>query len=497
MDQWADIRRRVLVEGVAKRAILRETGMHHATLKKILTNPEPPGYRRTQQRSRPVVGPFLARIHEILRADQGVHRKQRHTAMRIWQRLRAEHGFTGRYNGVKLAVREWRFGTQEVFVPLRHDPAHGQVDFGKVFVRLAGVEIPATMFVATLPFSDALFVQVYPRECQEAFHAGHVSWFEWLEGVPRRCSYDNLKLAVRTIVGGRGAAESHEFTRLRSYHCFAAHFCRVRRPNEKGHVETLVAFARHNFLVPIPEVVDFATLNAWLRDQCTADLQRRLRGQGKPKAELLAEERPHFLPLPPQRFEARRVETTRASSLALVRFDTNDYSVPTAWAHHPVTVIGGIDQVRIVAQDRVVATHPRCWERAQARFDPVHYLALLERKPGALDFARPLSGWALPESVQVLRRRLERDLGHAGTREFIRVLRLLEHCGMAELDAAVTQALEIGTCDAEAIRLILVYRQERPPTVFSLDGRPHLSQVQVAGPQLGAYAGLCAIGGGA
>jgi hypothetical protein len=324
-----------------------------------------------------------------------------------------------------------------------------------------------------------------------------VAWFAWLGGVPIRCSYDNLKLAVRTIVGGRGKDESHEFARLRSYHCFAAHFCRVRRPNEKGHVETLVTFARHNFLVPIPDVADFATLNARLREACTTDLDRQLRGKPQPKGALLAEERARLLPLPTQRFEARRVETTRASSLSLVRFDRNDYSVPTAWAHHPVTVIGGIDQVRIVAQDRVVATHPRCWDRAQVRFEPVHYLALLERKPGALDFARPLAGWELPASVRLLRRRLEADLGHAGTRAFIRVLRLLEHCDMADLDAAVTQALEIGTCDAEAIRLLLVYRQERPPTVFSLDGRPHLSQVQVAGPQLGAYAGLCAIGGGA
>lgn len=497
MDQWADIRRRVLVEGVAKRAILRETGLHHSTLKKILTNPEPPGYRREALRAKPVVGPFLDRIHEILRTDQDVHRKQRHTALQIWKRLQTAHGFPGQYTVVKDAVRAWHQGQQEVFVPLRHDPAHGQVDFGKVFVRLAGVEVAATMFVGTLPFSDALFVQVYPRECQEAFHAGHVAWFAWLGGVPIRCSYDNLKLAVRTIVGGRGKDESHEFARLRSYHCFAAHFCRVRRPNEKGHVETLVTFARHNFLVPIPDVADFATLNVRLREACTADLDRQLRGKPQPKGALLAEERARLLPLPTQRFEARRVETTRASSLSLVRFDRNDYSVPTAWAHHPVTVIGGIDQVRIVAQDRVVATHPRCWDRAQVRFEPVHYLALLERKPGAFDYARPLAGWDLPASVRLLRRRLEADLGHAGTRAFIRVLRLLEHCGMADLDAAVTQALEIGTCDAEAIRLLLVYRQERPPTVFSLDGRPHLSQVQVAGPQLGAYAGLCAIGGGA
>lgn len=497
MEQWADIRRRVLVEQVAKRVILRETGMHWKTLEKILNEPEPPGYRQKKRRKRPVLSDDALRfIHDTLRADQEVHRKQRHTAKRIWKRLRTEHQYPGGYTQVKTAVRAWKRGTKEVFVPLQHAPANGQMDFGKVFVRIDGVEVPAAMWVGTLPDSDALFVQVYPHECQEAFHAGHVAWFDWLGGVPRRISYDNFKLAVKRIVGGRGREVSREFARLQSYHCFAAHFCLVRRPNEKGHVEQLVKYARQNFLVPIPDVPDFATLNAQLRERCTADLQRQLRGKPAPKAALLEAARPHLLPLPAQRFEARRVVTTQANSLALVRFHRNDYSVPTRWAHHAVTVIGGIDDVRVVASDHVVARHPRCWAKEQVVFEPVHYLALLERKPGAFDFAKPLAQWELPAALRLLRRRLERELAHAGTREFIKVLRLLEHGGMRDLAAAVERALELGTCDAEAIRLILAYRQERPATIFSLDGRPHLSAVQVAPPQLGAYAGLCAVGAG-
>ncbi len=497
MEQWAEIRRRVLVEQVPKRVILRETGMHWKTLEKILRLPEPPGYQTAKRRKRPVLGREALRfVHDILRADAEVHRKQRHTAKRIWQRLKTERKYPGGYTQIKEAVATWKRRTKEVFVPLQHAPANGQMDFGKVFVRIAGVEVPAAMWVGTLPDSDALFVQVYPHECQEAFHAGHVAWFDWLGGVPRRISYDNLKLAVKTIVGGRGKEESREFQRLRSYHCFAAHFCRVRRPNEKGHVETLVTYARQNFLVPIPDVPDFATLNAQLRDRCTADLHRRLRGQPASKGALLDAVRPHLLPLPPQRFEARRVVTTQASSLSLVRFHRNDYSVPTQWAHHAVTVIGGIDAIRIVASDHVVATHPRCWAKEQVVFEAVHYLALLERKPGALDFAKPLAKWALPAPLRLLRRRLEAELDHAGTREFIKVLRLLEHSGMRDLAVAVERALELGTCDAEAIRLILAYRQERPATIFNLDGRPHLSAVQVAPPQLGAYAGLCAAGVG-
>jgi hypothetical protein len=125
-------------------------------------------------------------------------------------------------------------------------------------------------------------------------------------------------------------------------------------------------------------------------------------------------------------------------------------------------------------------------------YDPLHYLALLERKPGALDFAAPLAGWELPVGFGVLRRRLEAELGGVGTRQYIKVLRLLERSSLADLTRAVERALELGTVDADAVRLILEHRRERPPAFFCLDGRPHLSPVHVAVPDLRVYASLTA-----
>ena len=151
-----------------------------------------------------------------------------------------------------------------------------------------------------------------------------------------------------------------------------------------------------------------------------------------------------MLPLPAEAFVAARVEQPTADSLSLVRFDTNDYSVPTAYAHRQVTAVGTVDAVRIVAGDRVVAEHRRCWGRERVSYDPVHYLALLERKPGALDFAAPLAGWELPVCFGVLRRRLEAEFGGPGTRQFIKVLRLLEWASPRELTRAVERALELG-----------------------------------------------------
>jgi transposase len=491
MENWAEIRRRVLADGLSGRAACREYKIHWKTLKKVLDNPEPPGYRRTKPRRPSILDPLLPVVHQILEDDKTAPKKQRHTARRIFDRLKAEHGYLGGLTIVKDAVRAWRLATAEVFVPLAHPPGEAQADFGHAEVVLDGQTAKVAVFVMTMPYSDAVFACTFPRECTEAFLEGHVRAFEFFGGVPRRISYDNSKIAVARITGTRDRKLTDEFLRLKSHHLFEDHFCLVRRPNEKGHVETLVGFARRNFLVPVPVAHGgLEGLNARLEADCRADLARRLRGKPATKAELLAEERAAMLPVPAEAFLAARVEQPAADSLSLVRFDTNDYSVPTAYAHHKLTAVGTVDTIRILAGDRVVAEHRRCWDRERVFYDPVHYLALLERKPGALDFAAPLAGWELPVCFGVLRRRLEAELGGPGTRQFIRVLRLLERASPSDLTRAVERALELGVADADAVRLILEHRGEEPVGLFCLDGRPHLGRVSVPAPDLSAYASL-------
>jgi hypothetical protein len=343
------------------------------------------------------------------------------------------------------------------------------------------------LFVMTLPYSDALFCQVFPRECTEAFLEGHRRAFEFFGGVPRRISYDNSKIAVAKITGSRKREVTREFLRLESHYLFEHHFCLVRRPNEKGHVERLVDFGRANFLVPVPITDDLARLNAQLEQNCQSDLERKLRGKPGPKAQLLEEEQAVMLPFPKQSFEARRIVAGQASSLSLVRFDNNDYSVPTAFAHRDITIVASVDEIRLIAVDRLVARHARDWGKERVVYNPLHYLALLERKPGGFDFAKPLENWGLPECFWVLRRRLEAERESDGTREFIKVLRLLEHAEPDELGRAIDYALDIGTTEADAVRLILEHRRERPVKLFRLDGRPHLADVVVEPPHLDAY----------
>jgi transposase len=496
MELWTEIRRRVLTGELSKRAACREYELHFKTLQKILEHDEPPGYRKTKPRARPVIEPFLEIIHQILETDKTAPKKQRHSAARIFERLQQEHDFPGGYTVVKDAVREWKQTSKEVFLPLSHPPGEAQVDFGFAEVTVAGETAKVALFVMTLPYSDAIFIQAFPRECTEAFLEGHKRTFDFLDGVPKRISYDNSKIAVARITGSREREVTREFLRLKSHFLFEDHFCLVRRANEKGHVERLLDYARGRYLVPVPQVASLAELNEQLAERCTTDLQRTLRGKPAPKSRLLDEERASMLPLPSQDFDARRLAEAGASSLSLVRFDTNSYSVPIKYAHRKITIVATVDEVRLVFQDKLIARHRRHWGREQFVFDPVHYLALLERKPGGFDHARPLEDWNLPECFDTLRRRMEHEPDGLGTRQYIRVLRLLEHSSLGQLADAVDYALDIGITDADSIRVILEHRRESPVALFSLDGRPHLKAVHVDATDVRSYQSLLLGAGG-
>jgi hypothetical protein len=189
------------------------------------------------------------------------------------------------------------------------------------------------------------------------------------------------------------------------------------------------------------------------------------------------------------------VAQATADGQSLVRFDTNSYSVPTCYARRRLTVVATVDEVRVIHEDRLVARHRRCWGRAQYRFDPVHYLALLERKPGAFDHARPLQGWELPACFATLRARLEAERDGEGTREFIRVLLLLERHPLDRLAAAVEAGLRARAHSRDAVAQFLRPREDWRATTFSLDGREHLRRVVVARTEVAAYRALLTEGG--
>jgi hypothetical protein len=163
------------------------------------------------------------------------------------------------------------------------------------------------------------------------------------------------------------------------------------------------------------------------------------------------------------------------------------------YAHHPVTAKGYVDRVQLCRGGKVIAEHLRCWDREQQVFDPKHYLRLIQHKPGSLDHARPLADWDLPECFAALRRRLEADL-EDGTREYIRVLRLLERHCVKEVATAVERGLGMRAHTRDAIAQFLLPAEPWEATTFRLDGLEHLRCVKVACCDVSAYRGLLGAG---
>jgi transposase len=338
VEVYARVRRAVQVEGMSIRQAAREFGLARKTIRKMLAYAVPPGYERRKPVKRPRLGPWLGVIDQMLEDDQSQPKKQRHTAKRIWDRLKAEHSFQGGYTVVKDYVREARLRHKEVFVPLVHPPGDAQVDFGEALVVIAGVEQKAHFFCLDLPQSDDCFVMAFPAENTESFLEGHNQAFAYLAGVPRTILYDNTKLAVREILGDGERKTTQAFSELQSHYLFAVKFGRPGKGNDKGNVEGLVGYARRNFMVPVPRVASWEELNNHLVEECRQRRERQLWGQPETIAQRFERDREKLLALPAAPYAACERRTTRVSSQALVRYETNDYSVPVEYGHRQVLV---------------------------------------------------------------------------------------------------------------------------------------------------------------
>lgn len=490
VELYAKVRYAVQIEGLSKRAAARRFGIDARTVDKMVEFSVPPGYRRLKPPARPKLGPFIAVIDKILADDRGRPKKQQHTAKRIFERLRDEHGFTGGITIVKDYVAGWRQRSQEMFVPLVHPPGHAQVDFGEAIGIIGGIERKIHFFAFDLPHSDACFVIAYPAETTEAFCDGHVRAFAFFGGVPKSILYDNTKLAVGRILGDGKRQRTRAFAELQSHYLFEDRFGRPGKGNDKGKVEGLVGYARRNFLVPIPVFESFEALNAHLLECCRRRMADRLRGHDGTIGERLERDLAAFQTPLPAPYDACEKVATTVSSLSLVRYRRNDYSVPTTYGHRDVLVRGYVHDVVIACGAEVIARHPRSYEREDLVFEPLHYLALIEQKINALDQAAPLASWRLPEEFATLRRLLEARMGKQGKREFVQVLRLMEAFKIEEVTAAVRDAIARGAIGFDAVKHLLLCRIERRPPRLDMTIYPYLPKAVVATTSAKAYMGL-------
>jgi len=484
VEDYEKIRKAYYVEGMSIREISREYRHGRRFVRKAISQPEPGEYQLAQPRPARVLGPFKKRIYELIEESKTLPRKQRYTAAKIYELIRKE-GYCGSQGTVLNYVSSERrkMKTGKAYIPLEFDPGRdAQVDWGEASIILKGERVKAQFFTMRLNYSRVRFVMAFPFQKQEAFSEGHIRGFHFFGGVPYRITYDNLKTAVYRILEGHNREEQQAFQAMRSHYLFDSFFCNPAQGHEKGGVENDVGYIQRNFFSPLPEVDSYEELNRFLLEQCEQNVHRHIRGQERSVAELWKAEVPCLLPLPKKDYSAHKSKPVSPNPYSQIAYDNNRYSVPVEHANHQLVVRAFAFRIEVLYFDEVIAEHPRCFEKEQDILNPLHYLDLLEERPGAFDHARPIRRWRSewPPVYEQLLAALRKDRYDShGIREFVSILKLHKKYPPDMIKKAVQAALESNMPHLDGVQYHL-YRQieaDHPKQPLDLQAFPELTHI--------------------
>jgi len=477
MDQYEMIRTAHRKYGKGIRELAREFGHHRKTIRKVLAGEEP-RYRREGEVGKPVMDRVAGVLHKWLEEDLGNPKKQRHTARRIYTRLREEYEFLGAESTVRRWVRRRKadlgYGRGEAVIPLSPEVAReAEVDWGRATVVIGGERLEIKLFCMRSRYSGKIFVRAYAWERQEMFFDGHLAAFSYFGGVFPVLVYDNLTVAVQEVLRGKQRREQERFVSFRSYYTFEARYCTPGKGNEKGGVEGCVGYARRNFLVPLPQVESFEELNELLLARCVEHSGKRLESREDVRTiqERHEEERGRLLALPQRPFENLKVLPVRISRYQTAQVDRNRYSVPTAWVGCKLWAHVGCWAVSLYDGNRKVAEHLRVFGNSKWQIDPLHYLKLIEERVGAFDSARAICQWrpSWPGCYEEMLGKLVMRQGeNKGKREFVRILQLHQDHPAGEVEEAVGETVTCGAFSYEAVKHVLRMKEGRATGVSPL-----------------------------
>lgn len=440
-------------EDASLREISRRTGLSFQTVQKYayqedwgedrLPNLEPENY--------PVLKAYIPTINEWLEKDQKLPRKQRHTAMRIYDRLREDHGYQGSYCSVRRYVHKKKLvmnTASEGYLPLLQPAGHGQVDFGEcLYYDGKGQEKKGYELVVSFPCSDKAYVQFFPAQNQECLLTGLQRIFEHIGGVPPRLRFDNLSTVVAQILEGTERVLTDSFVRFMMHYRFQAEFCNPAAGNEKGNVENKIGYIRRNAFVPIPTVTSFKDFNESLWHWCETDAERLHYTREVPIRELWEKDRAKLLPLPEYPFPVFRYEALAVNKYGFVSVDSNRYGLAPLLTGKTVQAKIFFDHLEFYHNHHLVGRYRRSYGQNGEFYDWKQYVGVLCKKPRAVEHTRFFH--MMPRQWQALFRQTQ----GAERKNALQLLLEIVTDGNANLCADVlTLAEETGRMDTDSIR---------------------------------------------
>ena len=483
MATYAKIRRMHLRDGLSISDISRRTSLSRNTVKRYLRAPATSELRYQRESPPTKLTPFEPQLIRALQTDAHRPRKERRTAVVLFAELKAG-GFDGDYSRVTEFIRSWRRegsgpSTKGAFVPLQFALGEAfQFDWSEESLLVGGIHRKIMLAHMKLCASRAFALAAYPSQSHEMLFDAHTRGFQMLGGVAKRGIYDNMRTAVDRVLPGKERIVNARFHAMTAHYLFDADFCNVASGWEKGIVEKNVQDRRRQLWQDVrrEKFASFGELNAWLEQQCRKSWED-MRHPDYPEftlADVLQEEQARLMPFPGA-FDGYVEVLSRVSSTCLVTFQRNRYSVPCQLANQVVSTRVYPDRIIIYADQEALASHPRCFDRDQVRYDWLHYLPLVERKPGVLRNGAPFA--EMPEPLQALRREFLRHPG--GDRVMAKVLAYIPTHGLEEVCVAVSLALESGTANPDHV-LNVLGRLRAPPPPKTLDTALQITEAPVA-----------------